>query len=103
MRQKPWIGLKPLYIKVYKEQVKIRVPGSTHPHKLLEEERSERGLSGKRTAKETLPRREEVALTAWTASPLRAIKRVYFVAIWCPSSEQCLKRAAEAQLRWAGE
>ena len=69
----------------------------------LEEERSERGPSGKRTAKETPPRREEVALTAWTASPLRANKRVYFAAIQCPSSEQCLRRAAAAQPRRAGE
>lgn len=40
--------------KRYKEQqkVKIKVSGSTHPYKLLEEERSERGLLGKRTAKE---------------------------------------------------
>lgn len=50
-----------------------------------------------RTARETPPRTEEVALTAWTASPLRANKRVHFAAIQCPSSEQCLRRAAAAQ------
>lgn len=31
-----------------------------------------------------IPRREEIALTARRASKLRAKKRVYFVAIWCP-------------------
>lgn len=31
-----------------------------------------------------IPRREEIALAAWTANKLRAKKRVYFVAIWCP-------------------
>lgn len=49
-----------------------------------------------------LPGREEVALTAWTASPLRANKRVHFAAIQCPSSEQCLRSgsSSSAKVGW---